>query len=67
MENREKKSIKVIIEGAASIIDISGFFYFNSYRNYNPNQSFHIIWSNVGQHFNAAVHKYEKTKELVND
>ncbi len=57
----DEKSVEVILEGAASVIDISGTC-FNSHRNYTPNQNLRFIWANVGRHFAEATCEYEKSK-----
>jgi|GEM_PF-3996049 hypothetical protein len=66
MRNKSEqiKSVELLIEGAESIFDIYGEFYFNSHRNYSASQSAKVVWENVGSYFGNALEKFEFSNYL---
>lgn len=61
-----KDKRKLIIDVAASVIDISGAFSFNSYKEYNSQDNIQQIWINVGKYLDKSISQIEsENKELV--
>ena len=65
-KNRLKSKRRLILEGAASAIDISGSFSFNSHKEYNSHDNIQQIWINVGKYLDKSISQIESEKrELV--
>jgi hypothetical protein len=65
-KNSVKNKSRLVLEGAARAIDISGSFSFNSYKEYNPHGNIEQIWINVGKYLGESISLIESEKrELV--
>lgn len=63
MKLDKKKRIECMTEGSISVIDISGSYFFNTYKCYDQNSQMRTYWVAVGNYLNDAVKSIDEELE----
>jgi hypothetical protein len=60
MKNKNRQwRLRLMREGAASVLDLTGEHNFNTYCTYSYRKNIAGVWSQVGSYFDVALKKFD--------